>query len=124
MNSFAQLHITFLNKLSNTNLTVQKPTLSPYKTIHPPALGVDENLKFVSKYLEIAEDLNIPLAPFDGKKAFICQTNGVMLGVWFDSISQAWSLPADKVHKYIEYYTSLLRIITTQIPFPSMILFS
>ena len=62
---------------------------------------LDENQKFVAKYLEIAEDLNIPLAPSDGKKAFICQQQGIMLGVFFDAETQSWTLPADKCMKYM-----------------------
>ena len=61
----------------------------------------EENAKFVNKYLEIAEDLNIPLAKLDGKKAFIGKSEGIMLGVFFDAKTQSWALPSDKIQRYM-----------------------
>lgn len=57
--------------------------------------------RFVSTYLSIAEDLNIPLASFEEGKAFINQTEGTLLGVIYNGKDMTWKLPIDKIETYL-----------------------
>jgi hypothetical protein len=54
--------------------------------------------RFTGLYVEISKKLNVPLAPNCEKheKAFGPTTFGTVLGVNFDSVTMAWSLPAEK----------------------------
>ena len=54
---------------------------------------------FAASYLATCQSLNIPLAQNCPKneKAFVCQTKGRVLGIWFDSASMSWSYPQDKL---------------------------
>jgi hypothetical protein len=60
--------------------------------------GSPWNHIFSSTYSRICEELEIPLAkPCPrNEKAFINQTEGRVLGIWFDTKSMTWSYPEDK----------------------------
>ena len=52
-------------------------------------------------YLRVAKELGVPLAPFDdGKKAFLFQTSGTILGIHFDTTKMTWTLPLPKLNEY------------------------
>jgi hypothetical protein len=53
---------------------------------------------FTQAYLDVCEELNIPLAqPCSRKeKAFCNETSGRVLGIWFDTSDQSWAYPEDK----------------------------
>ncbi len=57
--------------------------------------------RFVSTYLSLAEDLNIPLASFEDGKAFINETEGTLLGVIYNGKDMTWMLPKDKIETYL-----------------------
>jgi len=71
-------------------------TLDDVPSAAPAASGW--NQAFSAIYSEICEELDIPLAePCSRKeKAFINQTSGRVLGIWFDSQDMSWSYPEDK----------------------------
>ncbi len=56
------------------------------------------NQEFSRSYSSICDELGIPLAaPCPrNEKAFLNQTEGRVLGIWFDSKSLSWSYPGDK----------------------------
>ena len=57
---------------------------------------------FIDTYLQLAKEVNIPLAPMDdGKKAFVYKTSGTMLGIHFNTKAMTWSLPKEKAQKYM-----------------------
>ena len=106
--AFDEFHGSVVNLVraeAQTNKDYERRILDDMLYISP---SLEENRRFVNKYLEIAEDLNIPLAKCDGKKAFICETEGIMLGVYFDLKSQSWALPKEKIHKYMFVIASAL----------------
>ena len=70
---------------------------------------------FINTYLKIAQEVNIPLAPFDdGKKAFLYKTRGTMLGIYFDTKKMTWSLPPLKLQTYMYEIQSVIdnKVIT------------
>jgi hypothetical protein len=71
-------------------------TLDDVPSVAPAASGWNEI--FSATYTAVCEDLEIPLAePCPRKeKAFINQTSGRVLGIWFDTQSLSWSYPEDK----------------------------
>ncbi len=60
--------------------------------------GSEEGRIFNEVYKSICEKLNLSLAPDceNKNKAFSNSTEGKVLGVWFDTKSMSWSLPAEK----------------------------
>ena len=56
---------------------------------------------FMIEYQKVCLTLNIPLAPFDGRKAFLDRSQGIVLGVWFDIPNLSWSLDPAKIDNYI-----------------------
>lgn len=68
-----------------------------------------ENKKFVEVYLDLAEKIKLPLAPLDKPdKAFLYQQEGVILGIYFNTINMSWSLPEEKRIKYSNYISDIL----------------
>lgn len=54
---------------------------------------------FTQTYLDVCKELNIQLAPPCPKKekAFLNETEGRVLGIWFNTVNQSWSYPEDKM---------------------------
>lgn len=65
--------------------------------------------KFVNAYLNVCDQLNVPLAQCDGKKAFIMKKAGTILGVHFDATSLSWSLEDEKIDRYLLTLDSIKR---------------
>ena len=85
----------FLERQLDDNITLT-PTL-------------EENQRFVNKYLEIAELINLPLAPYNNpEKAFLFQTVGTVLGVIFDTNSMTWKLCDEKRFRYMATIQNVL----------------
>ena len=63
----------------------------------PAAGNMTEN--FVQKYAEVCRQVGVPLAANcpDREKAFAPGTDGIVLGIKFDSQKLTWALPADKL---------------------------
>jgi hypothetical protein len=68
------------------------------------------NQEFSTSYSNICKDLGIPLAaPCPrNEKAFLNQTEGRVLGIWFDSKSLCWSYPGDKAVPLIRDINDIL----------------
>ena len=70
---------------------------------------LEENKKFVETYIDLAKKINLPLAPYDKPdKAFLYQTSGTILGIFFDTTNLTWSLPPAKNLKYSSFIAELL----------------
>ena len=65
--------------------------------------------RFVSSYLSVCHQLDVPLASFDGKKAFRLQTAGTILGVHFDAPTLTWSLDNEKIDRYLSTLDTVKR---------------
>lgn len=70
-----------------------------------PALassGLVEN--FAQSYINVCQQVGVPLAELceKRKKTFGPGTVGVVLGIWFDSEKQMWSLPSEKAESVRE----------------------
>ena len=63
--------------------------------------STDRHKDFIRSYIDICDQLNIPLASMDGTKAFLYQDAGTILGVWFDTNTLSWSLCTAKIDAYI-----------------------
>ena len=73
---------------------------------------LEENKQFVDLYIELANYIGLPLAPFDNpEKAFLFQTVGTVLGVTFDTAKMTWTLSAEKRHRYMATIQTLLRSV-------------
>ena len=61
-----------------------------------------DNKKFVTKYIETAKEINLPLAdPSDPEKTFLYQTKGKILGVVFCTKTMTWSFDERKINKFM-----------------------
>ena len=70
---------------------------------------LEENKKFVETYINLANTINLPLAPYDKPdKAFLYQQKGTILGISFDTTDLTWTLPSDKNIKYSSFISELL----------------
>lgn len=77
---------------------------------------ITANYKFVSKYIKLAEDLNIPLAPIgQHDKAFIYQTKGTILGTHFNTVDMKWSLSHQKVQTYMYQLSQVIKAPTVSL---------
>jgi hypothetical protein len=59
---------------------------------------------FSSSMSKLCTDLNVPLAeecPLN-EKAFVCQTQGKVLGIYFDTVKLAWKFPMEKKVKALK----------------------
>ena len=67
------------------------PVVAPAGTGWTPA--------FTRAYIDVCKQLDIPLAEPCPKreKAFMNETSGRVLGIWFDTMNQSWSYPKDKM---------------------------
>jgi hypothetical protein len=65
---------------------------------------------FTEVYSSLCSRLNIKLAADcpDKQKAFKNSTEGLVLGIWFDSKTMTWSLPEEKFSRYIIAIDSVL----------------
>jgi hypothetical protein len=71
--------------------------------------GCSSLSKFVSVYREIAEEIGVQLAPLtDPDKAFNQSTQGVVLGVHYDTVSWTWSIPQEKLARVLSQIRSFL----------------
>ena len=60
--------------------------------------SLHDNKKFVTKYIETAKEIKLPLAePSDPEKTFLFQTKGKILGVVFCTISMTWLFDERKI---------------------------
>ncbi len=76
-------------------------TLDDIPIVAPKNTGWCE--EFTRSYKNVCKLANIKLAGFcpDHKKAFTCQTEGVVLGIKFNTMSQRWSLQKPKADELI-----------------------
>ena len=58
-------------------------------------------LDFHNKYTLLANEIGIKLQPSIGSKAFVCEEQGVALGIHFSSKDMTWGLPTNKQTKYL-----------------------
>lgn len=64
----------------------------------------EENERFILTYLQVADKICLPMADLsDKKKAFLCQTQGTILGVDFDTSDMTWTLDDEKIQRYMFY---------------------
>ena len=72
---------------------------------------LQENKAIVSAYMDLASEINLPLAPLDdGDKAFILKRRGVILGIELDAQYAAWRIPAEKGHRHRRAFQELLTL--------------
>lgn len=106
----ARTSVSGFDMLGNTVLAIVKSEcLLPSQFIHRTLDDVpivspahtDWCEDFSDRYVQCCKDLNIGLAPNCEKfeKAFMCSTYGKVLGIFFDTSTLSWSLPADKIIK-------------------------
>ena len=51
-------------------------------------LNLQDNKKFVDRYIKFADEINLPLADMTGEdKAFFFHTSGTVLGVYFNTLN-------------------------------------
>ena len=73
-------------------------TLDDFVAVTPDR---DTNQRIVDAYVNLAREINLPLAPLDNpEKAFLVKQQGVILGVELDAKECRWRLPTDKVHRH------------------------
>ena len=54
--------------------------------------NLDDNKKFVDRYIKFADEINLPLADMAGEdKAFLFRTSGTVLGIYFNTLNMTWS---------------------------------
>ena len=84
------------------------PTVAPANTTW--------GLEFAESYEAVCKELNIPLAAPCPKmeKAFVNQTAGKVLGIWFDTEKMEWSYPMDKTAEAIQGIHEILA--SAQVP--------
>ncbi len=60
-----------------------------------------ENKIFMEKYIELANEINLPLADLDDdEKCFLYRSSGKILGVFFDAKAMSWTLDENKIQRY------------------------
>ena len=66
------------------------------------AAGTADLELFESTYRKVAQQVGVQLAPTDNpEKAFEPCTEGVVLGVMYNTLNWTWSIPPDKLHRLI-----------------------
>ena len=109
----SKVSVCNFDRLANTkDLVVCLNSGTPRNKIHrvlddspcvaPATSGITEN--FSKEMKRFCGSINMPMAPNCSKKekAFECETEGVVLGIRFNSNSMMWSLPEDKANRVIQ----------------------
>jgi hypothetical protein len=78
------------------------PLVAPYHK--------DWCVMFSNSLIGICSALNVPLASEcpNNEKAFVCKTQGKVLGLFFDSVNLTWKFPDDKYFKYLNFVFDIL----------------
>lgn len=83
--------------------------------------GTDWCENFSVEYMNVCQQINVKLAEDCPKKdkAFRNQTEGKVLGIWFDSKTMEWTLPTEKAEKALRgicevYYADVASLLTLQ----------
>jgi hypothetical protein len=82
-----------------------------------PIVGPSANnwcSEFLENYKNICKEINLQLAPEDKNcdKAFSCTSKGKVLGIYFNTRDQTWSLPEDKIEKTKEAINTIRNLST------------
>ena len=68
-----------------------------------------ENENLISAYINLAKDINLPLAPLsDPDKAFLFSKSGTVLGVDFRTVDNTWRVPSERALHHISFIQSLI----------------
>lgn len=64
--------------------------------------GSRDIFKFRETYINVAKELGILLAPdTDPEKSFEPKSHGVILGIYYDTTTWTWSIPCEKLHRFL-----------------------
>lgn len=97
-------------------------TLDDITSVFPAQTGL--SLQFSQAYHDICKQVNIPLAQPcpDNDKSFTCQTNGKVLGFWFNTNNLSWSLPQDKLIPLVRILLQTRDRATCDLPHLQMVM--